>query len=579
MWQQMMMTIREEIQNKPRRVNYMLRLTLICSLVITISMTLSIPFLSVSLIIAFFVTQQNNTMTMIMGGAFLITVFVAIGLSALVIKFTFEYPLIRLCISSLIFFIAIFLMRVVRKLGALFFPVALVVIYAQTFPELTQQAELTMRLLLWVWIAASYTIVLTVIVNHCFYQASSAYQFKKVLPLSLLRIQKILNTSATDISNQQTYPSLFDVIQLQETLQTLFKFSQKNEQIKQHREFYQKHIAIIVKLNNATAKLSVNPIISTADQGIASTLGEWVEVYFQALQQQNTQLEQLYAQLKPLNADNSHPVLIEIETLLLVAFEQKQMTLALSALPKEPILVEDAFSNPIYARFALKTLLATLLCYVFYMGTAWNGIHTVMLTCVICAQVGLGATIQRVILRVGGVILGSVLVLFCVVFIQPHTDSILGLLLMCAPVMALGAWLSAGSERINYVGVQLMFTFSVALLGTFYPSTDLVEIRDRILGIFIGVIVSVFFSLAFWRDSEISILKEKLAKLYQSIAQHLKQTGDILSDVTLMQVMIQSMVIAKRVSYEELSMNRLNKSHPAYLPIQETYDLQIKLSY
>ncbi|VTN11545.1 multidrug efflux system protein MdtO [Raoultella terrigena] len=33
---------------------------------------------------------------------------------------------------------------------------------------------------------------------------------------------------------------------------------------------------------------------------------------------------------------------------------------------KAPLLLPDAWTNPTYLHFALKTLLATLLCYVFY---------------------------------------------------------------------------------------------------------------------------------------------------------------------------------------------------------------------
>jgi multidrug resistance protein MdtO len=55
---------------------------------------------------------------------------------------------------------------------------------------------------------------------------------------------------------------------------------------------------------------------------------------------------------------------------------------------KAPLLLPDAWSNPAYLHFALKTLLATLLCYVFYTAADWQGIHTIMLSCVIVAQPG-----------------------------------------------------------------------------------------------------------------------------------------------------------------------------------------------
>ena len=59
------------------------------------------------------------------------------------------------------------------------------------------------------------------------------------------------------------------------------------------------------------------------------------------------------------------------------------------------------------------------------------------------------ASTQRALLRVGGAAVGSMLALFMVVFVIPQLDGIVGLLLMSLPVIALGAWVSAGSERIR----------------------------------------------------------------------------------------------------------------------------------
>jgi multidrug resistance protein MdtO len=126
---------------------------------------------------------------------------------------------------------------------------------------------------------------------------------------------------------------------------------------------------------------------------------------------------------------------------------------------KKPLLLPDAWSNPAYLHFALKTLLATLLCYVFYTAADWQGIHTIMLSCVIVAQPGLGATLQKTWLRIGGALLATLLALLMIVFIQPHTESLVGLLAMTLPVMALSAWIAAGSERIAYAGIQIGFTF------------------------------------------------------------------------------------------------------------------------
>ncbi len=184
----------------------------------------------------------------------------------------------------------------------------------------------------------------------------------------------------------------------------------------------------------------------------------------------------------------------------------------------EPMIVADAWTNPVYMRFSLKTLLAVLVCYVFYNAVDWQGIHTIMLTCVVVALPSLGASTQRALLRLGGAAIGSALALFMVVFVTPHLDDIASLLLMTLPIIAFAAWISAGSERIGYAGVQLMFTFSLALLDQFGPTTDLTEIRDRIVGILLGVGVATFVQMSFWREGEGDVLRQKLAALLRTIA-------------------------------------------------------------
>src|SRR5471032_475255 len=125
----------------------------------------------------------------------------------------------------------------------------------------------------------------------------------------------------------------------------------------------------------------------------------------------------------------------------------------------EPMVAHDAWTNPAYMHFSLKTLLAVLVCYVFYNAVDWQGVHTAMLTCLIVALPSLGASTQRALLRLSGAAVGSVLALLMVVFIIPHLDDIVGLLLIALPVVALSAWTTAGSERISYAGLQVMLRF------------------------------------------------------------------------------------------------------------------------
>lgn len=84
-----------------------------------------------------------------------------------------------------------------------------------------------------------------------------------------------------------------------------------------------------------------------------------------------------------------------------------------------------------------------------------QGIHTIMLSCIIVAQSSLGSTAHRGLLRVIGAVLGSLAALLMVILVMPHIESVVGLLAMSLPIIGLGAWIYAGSEKISYAGITL----------------------------------------------------------------------------------------------------------------------------
>ena len=169
--------------------------------------------------------------------------------------------------------------------------------------------------------------------------------------------------------------------------------------------------------------------------------------------------------------------------------------------------------------FGLKAVLSTYFCYILYNGMNWPGIHTCMLTCIIVAVPGLGASTLKGALRIGGCLLGSLAALLATVFLIPELDSLIGLLLMLVPVIAFSAWLAAGSERISYAGLQVMFAFALAILDHFGPSTNLTEVRDRLVGVLLGVTVSAIVNIYFWPDSNREPLRKQARRLMQAIDQ------------------------------------------------------------
>ena len=83
------------------------------------------------------------------------------------------------------------------------------------------------------------------------------------------------------------------------------------------------------------------------------------------------------------------------------------------------LLAADAFTNPEYARFALKVTLAVMICY-FAMNLAdWPGIHTCVITCFFVALGTVGETIHKATLRFVGCLIGAGLGLGAILLLMP----------------------------------------------------------------------------------------------------------------------------------------------------------------
>ena len=529
-----------ELRDAPGRANYTLRLTLSCAVLIVLFMTLHIPFLAVALIVVFYVSQPNVLMIKLVSVVFVVTVSVALGGVLLIIKWTYDYPLIRLVASVILFFCAIYLMRVLGKLGLAFFVVALAVIYAQTFPSMTSQSEILVRLLLWLWVAINTAILVTLLVNACFQQAFPGYQFKARLVVMLRQTARRLSQP----DDGTPPPTVTEIAGQFNQLRSLYQQAARaTPEIAASPQAWQSLMAAALSCSHLTALLQPGDDHPDARRRIASQLN--------ALADNLPAAAEVQPLIVPRDGANS-AILQEIAEVLARLARGETIPLPQGEVEKAPLLLPDAWSNPAYLHFALKTLLATLLCYVFYTAADWQGIHTIMLSCVIVAQPGLGATMQKTWLRIGGALLATLIALLLIVFVQPRTDSLSDLLAMTLPVFALAAWIAAGSERIAYAGIQIGFTFALAFLSWFGPLSNLTELRDRVIGILLGVLVSSIVHLYLWPDSEAPQLKARLAQLYRQLAQTLAARDDEVQQVPLFAALTESETLINRVAAEPL---------------------------
>jgi uncharacterized membrane protein YccC len=160
----------------------------------------------------------------------------------------------------------------------------------------------------------------------------------------------------------------------------------------------------------------------------------------------------------------------------------------------------DAFTNPAHVRYALKVTFAAMICYISYTAIDWSGIHTAFITCIFVGLESTEATLYKGTLRIVGCVIGGALALASIVFLVPHMETIASLVVLVAAVSAIAAWVATGSERISYAGLQIAFAFFYGFFQGYAPDTDLDNVRNRVIGILFGLIVTGLIFYYIWPE-------------------------------------------------------------------------------
>ena len=160
----------------------------------------------------------------------------------------------------------------------------------------------------------------------------------------------------------------------------------------------------------------------------------------------------------------------------------------------------DAFTNPAHVQFALKVTFGAMFCYIFYSAIDWSGIHTSFITVIFIALESTEATLYKGMLRIVGCVIGGAFALFSIIFLIPHMETIASLIVLVAAVAAIAGWVATGSERISYAGLQIAFAFFLSMFQGYSPDTDLDKIRDRFVGILIGIAVTTVIFHYLWPE-------------------------------------------------------------------------------
>ncbi len=501
-------TIQKELAPVPGRFTTLWRYLIACAIVIVVSMALQIPFLALSLIAVFSTIQQNTFMTRLSGLVACVGVALAAACTLLLLRLTFDVPLLRILGSMLILLGAMYFLRT-SKLGTIGFLVGLAVIYVQSEVDTVHNPELLVRAVLWLWVAIAYPIALNVLIGHLL-PASADAHLQQELHAQLEAIAGSIQGAPTGIAEtEHTFARMHK--QLAYALMAHPKQALLNMRSKARVRLLER-LLVAARQLPPEAALKLKPEYQRHAPVVLAAIREL----------QLRRVDDGAFEMSPLPADYDAAA---AEPLAAMQRAIRQL------LQEEMVVPRDGSSSPAAAakaggaglnvtalQFALKVVLATQLGYLFFTAVAWPGIHTCILTCIILALPGLGAVTHKGVMRLIGAALGSVAALLATVFIIPHLDSITGLLLLSLAVIAVGAWIAAGSPLTDYVGFQMVFCFALALLGKFGPTTDLTEIRDRAVGIVIGVLISMAVYSRIWPEREAGQVPSAAADLLRALS-------------------------------------------------------------
>jgi multidrug resistance protein MdtO len=178
----------------------------------------------------------------------------------------------------------------------------------------------------------------------------------------------------------------------------------------------------------------------------------------------------------------------------------------------------DAFTNPDYIHYALKTTAAAMFCYLLYSLLDWPGIHTCFLTCYIVALSTAAESVEKLTLRILGCLVGAAAGYAAMIFLIPDLTSITALMVVVFAGTLAAGYISAGSQRISYAGFQAAFAFYLCVIQGSSPAFDLSTARDRVIGILLGNFVAYLVFTNLWPVSVAKRIDPAIAALLRRLA-------------------------------------------------------------
>jgi multidrug resistance protein MdtO len=548
----------ETLQPFPGRAQVTLRLAVICTVIVLVAETFRLPFQDLMPFFVLFITKEEKVTTTVSALLVLFAMTLAIGASILLFKCTGNRPEFRVPAIALEIFIGMYLFRVLA-LAPVGWILGFLCAASQSLVYLFPSPEEAVHQFLWLWVAIAFPIGLAWIANLLLFPVSATQLLQRELAGAWNAVsaasERLITESPSEVEVllrplARNGPNrLLKLLKL--SLLEFHPLRAKQVQLTRLILGLDKIAKLLFSYTRARLKSSA-PAATSAETAILGRLNKRFESFRRDFEAGF--VPSVFSATSVKNADGFPALqLLEAENTVGDLADGQAGSgdgAARAAVRhKSSFFVADAFSNPRHVQFALKVTLAGMIGYLFYTASDYYGIHTVFYTPLIIALSSAGATIHKGVLRIVGCVFGGALAFVCLVWVIPRYETLGTFLFIVFCVHGLAAWIASGSERISYVGLQLALAFDLGFLQGYGPPDNIDPLRDRFIGIVIGICILATVFSVLWPESAESIARERIAACLRAITRllHLGVSNDR-SQGPLSQRSLCELEIASRLS-------------------------------
>ncbi|MBY8978037.1 FUSC family protein [Rhodobacteraceae bacterium NNCM2] len=488
-----------DLQPFPGRLGLTWRVSLLCALVAAVAMTFQIPEAAISCYLVIFLMKQDATQNCLMGFGLILLATTVVAIMIPIIDFSIDSPAMRLTIIFFATYVFLFLSST-TPLGEQAAIVGLIIAFIMTLVTDVPVGQIGDQGLLMAWKMACMPMMLMVLLNLLLGVPAQTHVRNKIVERLRRAADQVLVAGRAD--------------------KTAELLGEGNDQ-----QLQQIMVVKLLHLVPSAHSKWLSGAIETSYRALMAAV---------ALPEGTSQADRaaMASRLRAAADAAADGAIPKPPTDLPASANPAEATLcdALSGLSrldgggaptlrKIPMLAPDWYSNPDHQRYALKTSVAAVVCYLVYTGLQWDGIHTAMITCYVAALGTTGETVRKLTLRIVGCLVGAALGAASLIFVMPHLTSVGGLMALVFCGVFVGAWVSSGSERISYAGVQVALAFLLTTLNGFGPSFEFSQASDRIYGILLGIFVIYLIFTQFWPRSVVGAVRRHYASALDALEQ------------------------------------------------------------